>query len=422
MRLLWRSRHNKGYRYRWKERFGYIDRSPTDSIWLHAVSVGETLAAIPLIKEIKQRYPKYNIIVTTTTPTGSALVLKHLKDSVMHTYLPYDLPSSINRFLRRSRARFCIILETELWPNMIRSCVAQRIPLMLANARLSERSMRRYRIIGRIMASMLRSLNMVAAQGILDGERMLKLGLDPTCLMIAGNIKFDIDIPKDAALRGKQTRSAWDTTDRPTLIAASTHETEEDILLEAFAIIRNDLPDSLLLIAPRHPDRFEKIKRLCIDKGYNIVQRSRQQKPTADTDIVLVDTIGDVRTLYSACDIAFVGGSLVPIGGHNLIEPAILGLPILTGPHLHNFTDTSRLLQDAGAAQVVTDAKSLARAVVALFAATDLREEIGKKAQQVIMANRGSLQKHIRWIEENFPVERRIMLHKKSPEKDKIPA
>ena len=410
VRLLWRSRHHAGYRHRWGERFGYIPRvtEGRESIWIHAVSVGETLAALPLIRELKVRYPKYNIVVTTTTPTGSDLVRKHLGDDVMHVYTPYDVSASVNRFIRRTRTRFCIIMEIELWPNTLQCCRQHRIPVMLANARMSERSTRRYKIIRRITKSMLKSCSMVAAQGLLDGERLIELGLNPKRLMISGNIKFDLDMSDDVIESGRNLRKSWGTTERPTLIAASTHEGEEEILLNAFAQIRRRINDALLIIVPRHPSRCERIRKLCTDGGYRSVLRSEQGQPSTESEIMIVDTMGELRTLYGTCDIAFVGGSLVPTGGHNLIEPAILGLPVLTGPNLQNFTDISTILKDAGAAQIVHDAKSTANTVIALFSAQDLRERMGQRAREVITANTGSLQKHLDWIENNFPPARRL--------------
>ena len=404
IRLLWRSRHSIGYRQRWNERFGYIKRLPESkqSIWIHAVSVGEAIAAVPLIKALKLRYPHYTIVVTTTTPTGSAQVIKHLQNQVMHVYSPYDIPNCVNRFLRRTRTRLFIIMETELWPNMLRCCRKRGIPVMLANARLSERSKRKYQLIPNLTKSMLQTYSIVAAQGLLDGERLISLGLEPKRLMVSGNIKFDIQLPQDLIQQGHTLRSEWGTQNRPTFIAASTHEGEEEIILEAFKEIRKQLPTALLVLTPRHPNRFTKVGRLCQKEGYRIALRSQNQQPDNNTDILLGDTMGELQLMYGACDISFVGGSLVPVGGHNLIEPAALGVPVLTGQHLQNFTDISKLLKDAGAAQIVTDAHSLASAVIALFSADDLCKKMGTRAREVIATNRGALKKHLDWIENNF--------------------
>lgn len=405
LRLLWRSRYSKGYRQRWNERFGYIKRLPPEqkSIWVHAVSVGEVIAAIPLIKALIQQYSNYTVVVTTTTPTGSAQVIKHLNNQVLHVYSPYDVPSCVNRFLRRSNTHLCIIMETELWPNMLRCCCKRNIPILLANARLSESSMRKYQLITGMTKTMLSAYTMVAAQGLLDGERLIALGLDPNKLIISGNIKFDIHISETLIEEGNSLRKEWKSQYRPTFIGASTHEGEEIILLNAFKEIRKRLPNTLLILVPRHPDRFSKVARLCREKNFKIAQRSLNQQLDEQTDILLGDTMGELRLIYSASDIAFVGGSLVPIGGHNLIEPAAIGLPVLTGPYLQNFSEISKLLKNAGAAQIVVDAKSIASAVVALFSAAELREKISIKAREVIAANRGALMKHMEWITKNFP-------------------
>lgn len=400
IRLLYRSRHTKEYRKRWNERFGYITTDKQhDYIWIHAVSVGETIAAIPLIKLLIQQYhPRYHFLVTTTTPTGSALVIKNLGDQVIHVYAPFDVPSVVARFLRRIRVKLCIIMETEMWPNLLFACKKQHIPILLANGRLSERSCLRYQFISNLTKRMLSTYHTVAAQGVLDGERFLQLGLDPKKLIISGNIKFDIEIPDALIQQGKKIRKDIGL-ERRVLIAASTHDGEEAIVLNAFQKIREEIPNLFLILAPRHPDRFQKTAELCTQFKLKIATRSQKTLIQSDTDILLVDTIGELQMIYAAADIAFVGGSLAPIGGHNLIEPAALGLPILTGPNLHNFTEISRLLQNAGAAQIVTDSNSIADAVIALCSAKELREKIGKCAKETIEANRGALQKHVECVE-----------------------
>lgn len=403
IRLLWRSRHTADYRKRWSERFGYVARNThQQNIWVHAVSVGETIAAIPLVNALIKQYPNYHFIVTTTTPTGSALVTKHLDNRVTHTYAPFDVPSAVSRFLKRSNIKLCIIMETELWPNLLLICNKQNVPILLANGRLSEQSSKRYHIIRRLTKQMLSAYHTVAAQGVLDGERYLQLGLDPKKLVITGNIKFDLQIPAELIQQGKAIKEKIGN-DRRVLIAASTHEGEDAIILNAFQKIRVTIPDLFLIIAPRHPDRFQKVSDLCSQMHFEIATRSQQTTITSKTDVLLVDTIGELQMIYAAADIAFVGGSLVPVGGHNLIEPAALGLPILTGTHLHNFTEISKLLQNAGAAQIVTNADEIADAVIALCSAKELCEKIGRCAKETIEANRGALQKHLECIEQCLP-------------------
>lgn len=400
IRLLWRSRRMSNYRKRWHERFAHIKPFPDGkTIWIHAVSVGETLAAIPLVESLIKRYQnEYRFVITTTTPTGSDLVMQKLGNQVYHVYAPFDLPHCVNRFLKRARIHLCIIMETEMWPNLLTICQKQSIPIILANARLSEQSSKRYQLIHRLMKQMLSAYHTIAAQGVLDGERYLQLGLEPKKLVVTGNIKFDIDIPNDIIQQGKKIREQIGL-DRRVLIAASTHDGEESIIMNAFKKIQKEIPSLFLILVPRHPDRTQKIEDLCRQHKLSFVTRTQSQPITATTDALLVDTIGELLMIYSAADIAFVGGSLVPVGGHNLIEPAALGLPILTGPHLHNFTQIAKLLQQAGAAQIVTDSSTIADAVIGLCSAKELREKIGKCAQETIYANRGALQKHLECIE-----------------------
>jgi 3-deoxy-D-manno-octulosonic-acid transferase len=403
-RLLWRSRISKEYRKRWNERFGFITPVPegTQSIWIHAVSVGETIAAVPLIKALIERFPNYNVVVTTSTPTGSAQVSQNLKNQVIHYYSPFDISSCVNRFIHRTNTKFCIIMETELWPNLLHCCHQSKVPILLANARLSEKSRRRYRLIPFLTKPMLETYSMVAAQGKPDGKRFVELGLNPNNMIVTGNIKFDIPISHTLIEQGKVLRSEWGSSHRPTFIAASTHEGEEEIVLDAFDILRKKNPDILLVLVPRHPERFAKVAKLCEKRGCKIVLRSQKQPIEPDTQIMLGDTMGELRLIYAACDVAFVGGSLIPIGGHNLIEPASLGLPVLTGPNLQNFVVIGRILQEAGVAQIVHDAKSMAHQVSNLLALDHVRKEIAMKAHQVIIANQGALAKHLEWIQKNI--------------------
>ncbi|OGT26996.1 MAG: 3-deoxy-D-manno-octulosonic acid transferase [Gammaproteobacteria bacterium RIFCSPLOWO2_02_FULL_42_14] len=398
LRLLWRSRHTKDYRKRWNERFGFITPVAQKSIWVHAVSVGETLAALPLIKALIARYsPEFTIIVTTATPTASALVTERLKTQVIHTYAPFDTPTAVTRFLKRAQVTLCIIMETELWPNLLMICKKQKIKMMLANARLSEKSFLRYLRIKKLMRLMLTAYDVVAAQGVLDGERFLQLGLDPKKLMITGNIKFDLHIPDAIVAKGKALRAEIGET-TPVLIAASTHDGEESLILDAFQKMREKIPNLFLILVPRHPSRAPKVAELCHRKNYSLQLRSQQKPIEKNSAILLVDTIGELTMIYAASDIAFVGGSLVPVGGHNVIEPATLGIPIITGPHLQNFTEIAQLLQHAGALQIVADENQLSDTVTALFISTDLREKIGESAKKAIAENRGALEKHLSQI------------------------
>jgi len=399
MRFLWKSRHTIGYRQRWHERLGYVPfLVGKESLWIHAVSVGETLAALPLIKAIIKNHSKdYRIIVTTTTPTGSALVRKHLEQSVLHLYSPLDTPTSIARFIKRCRIKLCVFMETEIWPNWLMTCRRQNIPVILANARLSQKSYQNYSLIKSLMRKMLEAYHTVAAQGVLDGERFIQLGLDPKKLVITGNVKFDLQISEELIAEGEKIREEIGKT-RDVFIAASTHDTEEEIILDAFHLIREKIPSLFLILAPRHRDRFEKVHALCQQRKFTTVLRSQKKAIDEKTDILLLDTIGDLQMIYAAADIAFIGGSFVKTGGHNPIEAAALGLPVLTGPHTFNFSDISALLQNVGVEQVVTDAENLAKDVIALCEAKELYEKISNCAKTIVQENRGALKNHLALI------------------------
>ena len=403
IRMLWRSRRSEGYRHRLRERFGYIPPVSCDreSIWLHAVSIGEVITAIPLIKVLLDRYPNYTLIVTTTTPTGSLQVQKNFSGQVQHVYLPYDLPGPINRFLKHIRPRLAILMETELWPNLLHYTNKQDIPVLLANARLSERSLQGYEKITSIVRKMLSQITCVAAQSSADGERFICLGLPKERLLITGNVKFDLHLPASLTQEGSLLRCTWGER-RLTLIVASTHEGEETIVLDVFRRLRKTFPTVFLILVPRHPDRFEKVAGLCKSAGFSIVKRSFQTIPIPSTDILLGDTIGELRLLYAASDIAFVGGSLVPVGGHNLIEPAGIRLPIITGHHLQNFVLISELLKKGQALIIVNDKESLYKAFFDLLNNPKERVALGERAYQVSATNTGAVDKHVQWISDQF--------------------
>ena len=401
LRLLWRSGRLEGYRQRLFERFGYIDFIDPNahSIWIHAVSVGEVIAAIPLIKALQTHYPHHMLMITTTTPTGSLQVQKNFDTKqVRHVYLPYDLPAPIKRFLTRIHPQFAIIMETELWPNLLHYTHQWNIPVLLANARLSKRSMQHYRRINGTTKKMLSKITCVAAQSDTDGKRFVRLGLLPERLAITGNLKFDLHIPTSLIQQGKSLRETWGI--RPTLIAASTHEGEETILLEAFRRVRTHFPQAFLILVPRHPDRFTKVARLCETTGFSTVKRSLQQIPTKKTDILLGDTTGELCLLYAASDVAFVGGSLIPVGGHNLIEPAALHLPLISGHYLHNFVTVSELLKKANALIIVNDSQSLSDATLQLFDNPREKNALAERAYQVSATNTGAVVKHMNLIEQ----------------------
>ncbi len=400
LRLLWRARKAPAYQQRWAERFGYLNQAVTkNGIWIHAVSVGETLAAIPLIKALQQKYPALPITVTTTTPTGSERVIAALGTQVMHSYAPYDLPSAVQRFIQQIQPRLLILMETELWPNILHTCAAKKIPVLLTNARLSARSAAGYQRLGKLMREMLKNISLIAAQYEADAARFIALGMDPTRIKITGNIKFDLEIAADLAAKAQQLRTQWGAQ-RPVWIAASTHEGEEEIVLNAFAKIRQSLPNALLILVPRHPERFARVQVLCQQRGYNVIARSKQQAAAADTDIFLGDTMGELMLFYAASDCAFVGGSLIERGGHNPLEPAALGLPVFMGPHVFNFAVISEQLRTAQALFSVQNADDLATHVLQLLQDKNERQRVGDNGRRVVAQNRGAVAKQLALIEE----------------------
>lgn len=398
LRLVWRSFFQKAYRQRLSERFAFFPLAvKNNSIWIHAVSVGETHAAFPLIRSLLKKNPRYTLVVTTTTPTGSAEITKQFSDQVIHVYTPYDLPSVIKRFLRKIKPKLIIIMETELWPNLLHYAHKRSIPILLANARLSERSMKGYRHIQSLTKPMLNNITTVAAQSKKDGERFCQLGLDPKKLIVNGNIKFDTAIPADLIENANALRAHWEQ--RPTWIAASTHEGEEKQIIQAHQLIQRYYPNALLILVPRHPERFNKVAALCENEKMKMARRSLHQLPCNETQIYLGDTMGELRLLYAASDIAFVGGSLMPIGGHNPIEPALLRLPIIMGPHCQNFIFITDLLVRQQGLRKVRDAKDLAQALTLLFKQPDLRQQIGESAYKACIANTGALEAIETWVD-----------------------
>lgn len=400
LRLLWRARRAPAYARRWRERFGFVsplstmDSVSDPAIWLHAVSVGETLAAVPLIKALQRDYPDHRLIVTTTTPTGSEQVQKLFGDSVYHVYAPYDLPGALRRFLERLQPSALIIMETELWPNLIHRCKMRGMTVALVNARLSARSARGYGKVAGLTAGMLAELDLVAAQAQADGERFVDLGLARDKLLISGNIKFDLELDQAVSVKAAELKSQWrGDNQRPVVLAASTHQGEDEQVLTAFTQVLGVRPEVLLILVPRHPERFDNVATLCRERGFNTIRRSENAAVTGNTQVLLGDTMGELLAFCGAVDMAFIGGSLVPVGGHNLIEPAAWGVPVLTGPHLFNFAEVAAKLDDAGGMKVCADAGQLAQALLGLLNNRDKYTAMAEAARTVAETNRGTLTK-----------------------------
>lgn len=390
LRLLWAGRRNRAYWRRWSERFGFYRVAPAaGGIWLHAVSVGEVIAALPLVERLLAHHPDLPVTVTTMTPTGSERVRALLGDRVHHVYLPYDLPGAVRRFLDTVRPRAAVVMETELWPNLFAACAARAIPLLVANARLSARSAAGYARFGALARRTLGAVTVIAAQGEVDAARFVALGADPERVVVTGSIKFDLSISDETRANGRALREALGA-ERPVWIAASTHEGEEALILDAHAALRADLPNALLILVPRHPERFDRVAALCTAQGFKLSRRGTGT-PQPGADVYLGDTMGELRMLYAAADVAFVGGSLVATGGHNPLEPAALGLPVVTGPHLFNFATISGLLQRADAAAVAVDAAGVAVRVGIWLADAAARREAGEAGQRLVASQRGAL-------------------------------
>jgi 3-deoxy-D-manno-octulosonic-acid transferase len=390
LRLWWRGRRAPAYRRRIGERFGFFAtprlRSP---IWVHAVSVGETIAAAPMIRALLAQGEQ--LVVTTMTPTGSERVRALFGEQVFHVYAPYDLPDCLGRFLRRIRPRLLVIVETELWPNTVHACAARGIPALLANARLSARSARGYARVEGLTRAMLGELTRVVAQNAEDGGRFVALGLPPERLRVSGSIKFDIAIDDSLRQRAAAERAAWGAAQRLVWIAASTHEGEDEVLLQAHRQLLAVRPDALLVLVPRHPERFDGVAALVARAGLSCARRSRGDRVTTDTAVLLGDTMGELLLLLGCADMAFVGGSLIERGGHNMLEPAAWGLAVITGDSDYNFREISAGLQQAGALVKVTDGEALGRELQALATDGELRRQRGERAAAMVAANRGAL-------------------------------
>jgi 3-deoxy-D-manno-octulosonic-acid transferase len=388
--LLWRGLRERGYWAHFGERFGFGPAMPAESIWVHAASMGEVQAASVLVRSLMQRYPGTPLLVTTQTPAGRERALALFGEKIVVRFLPMDLPGAVRRFFGRAKPRIVVIFETELWPNLYEECGRRCVPLLLASARISPRSVERYGRAARLFRDALSRGAVVAAQAQGDAERFRAIGADPARTLVTGNIKFDVSVPDDVALRGRAMRERHAPA-RPVWTAGSTHPVEEQAILEAHREVRRGAAQALLILVPRHPNRFAEVGEWLVREGVSFVRRSRDETAAHDTEVLLVDTLGELLLFYAMADVAFVGGSLVPVGGHNLLEPAALGLPILTGPHQFNSEEIAKLLIASGAVAVVSDSGELARRVAALLADSGERARIGAAARECVESNRGAL-------------------------------
>jgi len=398
LRLWWRARRQPHYARHIGERFGHYggDSPPAAAplIWLHAVSVGETRAAEPLVRALRERYPAHRILMTHMTPTGREAGETLFGDSVMRHYLPYDYPGAVRRFLDRFRPCAGLLMETEIWPNLVHACRSRGVPLYLVNARLSEKSFAGYQRMGRFAAATLGELTAVAAQTAADAQRFTALGA--LNVSVFGNLKFDVDPPADLIEQGVRLRA--DIGARPVLLAASTRDGEESLCIGGRLHDLADVPGMLLVIVPRHPQRFDEVAMLLEKNAVRYQRRSDNAVIRADTQVLLGDSMGEMFAYYAACDVAFIGGSLLPLGGQNLIEACAVGKPVLIGPHTYNFAEAADSAIAAGAALRVADVDDLARKAAALLTHPALKQRMGEAALQFSRTHRGVARKLVEML------------------------
>ncbi|APE30907.1 3-deoxy-D-manno-octulosonic acid transferase [Halomonas aestuarii] len=390
-----------------RERLGLIPRSREEErvIWLHCASVGEVQAARPLIAALVERWPGHRLVVTTMTATGAQRVLALSKTpgeertagEVSHHFVPLDFPGAARRFVTRLRPALAIFFETELWPNLLAACDRAEVPVGVVNGRLSPRAFRGYRRLGPLMKDALGHVTWLAAKSPDDARRFHDLGMPAERSEVVGSLKFDLAVNDEARAVSERMRDRLGR--RPVWVAGSTHPGEDERLLDAHARLRRSLPEALLVLVPRHPRRFEAVAELCRQAGLAVARRSRDEWPRDATAVYLGDTMGELLALYGAADLAFVGGSLVPIGGHNLLEPAAMGVPVLTGPELANFSDVAEVMREAGALTEVADAEALADTLVRLFDDAPARRRLAEAGRAVVTANRGALERTLAGLE-----------------------
>jgi 3-deoxy-D-manno-octulosonic-acid transferase len=390
-RLASRGIKAPAYFRRWRERFGVFPNPGfKKSILIHAVSVGEVNAAIPLITALMETYKDHDFVITTVTPTGSDRVQQIFGNKVFHLYLPYDLPGAIKRFLRKIKPDLAVVMETEIWPNLFRFCKKRGIPIVVANARLSELSLKGYKWVQSLATMAVNNTKFVAAQTQTDADRMIRLGCDADKIYVVGSLKFDIIIEQDIIDKGQEIHKHC-ADNHLIWIAASTHQEDEKELLDAYEYLKKKYPKLLLIIVPRHPERFQVTTQACIQKGFNTQLRSKCGLYDIDADVFIVDTMGEMLEFYAASDIAFVGGSIANIGGHNVLEAAVFKLPVLVGPNTHNFAEITQLLHDCGGSKLVKNTDDIIVCMEELIKNPQTRQDMGLAASKLVKENRGAV-------------------------------
>ncbi|PLW83782.1 3-deoxy-D-manno-octulosonic acid transferase [Kineobactrum sediminis] len=401
VKLWWSGRKNPGLRADWPQRLGYAPISSEPVIWVHAVSVGETIAAAPLVKALLERHPRSPVLMTAMTMTGTNRARALFGSRVRYAFSPYDTPGSVKRFLNRVRPAALVIMETELWPNMISLAGARGIPIVLVNARLSARSARGYRRINSLVRPLLHNISWIAAQAADDARRFLDIGARPQTVSVTGSIKFDVQISPQLQAAAAELRAQPGFV-RPIWIAASTHAGEDQYILAAHRKVLESYPQTLLILVPRHPERFEPVAEEVRARALTCARRSLQESPDG-AQVYLADTMGELMLLFGASDIAFIGGSLIERGGHNPLEAAAWGIPIISGPHVFNFATIYDTLAAGHALATVADTGELAQEVLVLLADAGRRAETGANALAVVAANRGALEEVLAGLNQYLP-------------------
>lgn len=390
LRLLWRGIKSPDYFKRWNERFAwYSEQFPQQDIWFHAVSVGEAEALFPLAKRLQKAHPEIKLLITTTTPTGSARVQAVMQDTVTHVYLPYDLPGAVSRFVKCFNPKIGVIVETEIWPNLFACCGTNNIPLTIINARLSEKSALGYQRLPALIQPALSQVNHIAAQTEQDAKRFIAIGASNQAVETLGNIKFDLQVAQETIEQGRQLKASQ-FHERFVWLLASTHKDEEVMFVEIYREIKQKIPELLLVIAPRHPERVDTVKKLFEQQHLNVVMRTSLQKCHSDTDVYLVDTMGELKMLYAAADVAFVGGSMVPKGGHNILEAAAVGVPVMFGPFMDNFKEIATLALKADAALQCKCAQDIVESVLTIYQQPTYRQTLSEQGKAFVLSNRGA--------------------------------
>lgn len=399
-RLWWKGRKLPAYRERIAERFCWDKLETTYvDVWLHAVSLGEVIAATPLIEAMLNK--GWSVLITTMTPTGAAQVKMRFGDKVIHRYVPYDLFSAVKRFFSKIKPKVGVIMETELWPNLIAEAKVAQIPLYLTNARLSERSLKGYMRFKFLFKPILNQFTALLAQSKDDAERFIRLGAEPERVFALGNMKFDLHTSSVDAFKFQELKVHWGS-ERIAVIIASTHDDEELRILAELKRLQAAIPNVVLLIAPRHPERFQVVYQLCRQQGFNTGLRSNLASLNASNEVVVLDCLGELLGLYQISDFAFVGGSLVPVGGHNVLEPIAMHVPVLSGNQIHNFKTICRDLVDAKAIILVNEADELIDAIIRLHADQEQKLAIVERASQVLESNKGAVVKYLDKIAERI--------------------